>query len=65
VYVDAFLPAQGESLVALTPAGSCFAVQDLNTVFNFVPIPNLPTEKDAYVKQSVFPGCFANGLPPP
>jgi pimeloyl-ACP methyl ester carboxylesterase len=63
VYVDAYLPAQGESIGALTPAGSCFAVSDVNTVFNFVPIPNLPNEKDAYVKQSVFPGCFANGLP--
>jgi pimeloyl-ACP methyl ester carboxylesterase len=64
VYVDAFLPAQGERLVDLTTAGSCFAVPDLNTVFNFVPIPGFPMgDQDAYVKQSVFPGCFANGLP--
>jgi pimeloyl-ACP methyl ester carboxylesterase len=33
-------------------------------VFNFVPIPGFPpADVDAYVKQSVFPGCFANGLP--
>jgi pimeloyl-ACP methyl ester carboxylesterase len=64
VYDDAYLPAQGESLVNLTTAGSCFAVSDLNTVFNFVPIPGFPpADVDAYVKQSVFPGCFANGLP--
>jgi pimeloyl-ACP methyl ester carboxylesterase len=64
VYDDAYLPAQGESLASLTTAGSCFAVSDLSTVFNFVPIPNFPqADVDAYVKQSVFPGCFANGLP--
>jgi pimeloyl-ACP methyl ester carboxylesterase len=35
-----------------------------NDVFNFVPFPGAPsTVIDAYVKQSVFPGCFANGLP--
>ena len=37
---------------------------DLTTVFNFVPFPGAPSGVfDAYVKQSVFPGCFANGLP--
>jgi pimeloyl-ACP methyl ester carboxylesterase len=66
VYVDAYLPAQGETLVKLTGAGSCFAVEDLGTVFDFVPFPGAPAEvADAYVKQSVFPGCFANGLPAP
>ena len=64
VYVDAFIPAQGDTLVSLTGAGSCFAVPDLSKVFNFVPFPGAPpTVVDAYVKQSVFPGCFANGLP--
>ena len=64
VYVDAFVPAQGETLFKLTGAGSCFAVHDLSTVFNFVPFPGAPDQVlDAYVKQSVFPGCFANGLP--
>jgi pimeloyl-ACP methyl ester carboxylesterase len=39
-------------------------VPDLSKVFNFVPFPGAPpTVADAYVKQSVFPGCFANGLP--
>ena len=64
VYVDAYIPAQGDTLVSLTGAGSCFAVPDLTKVFNFVPFPGAPsTVVDAYVKQSVFPGCFANGLP--
>jgi pimeloyl-ACP methyl ester carboxylesterase len=64
VYVDAYIPDQGQTLVSLTGAGSCFAVKDLTTVFNFVPIPGAPAEDvDTYVKPSVFPGCFANGLP--
>jgi pimeloyl-ACP methyl ester carboxylesterase len=64
VYDDAYLPAQGDSLQSLTTAGSCFAVADVSTVFNFVPIPGFPqTDPDAYVKQSVFPRCFADGLP--
>jgi pimeloyl-ACP methyl ester carboxylesterase len=64
VYVDAYLPAQGQDIEQLTGAGSCFAVADLSTVFNFVPFPGAPSGVyDAYVKPSVFPGCFANGLP--
>jgi pimeloyl-ACP methyl ester carboxylesterase len=64
VYDDAFLPAQGETLKSLTTAGSCFFVTDPSTVFNVVPIPGFPAaDVDGYVKQSVFPGCFANGLP--
>jgi pimeloyl-ACP methyl ester carboxylesterase len=63
-YVDAYIPDQGQTLVQLTGAGSCFAVKDLTSVFNFVPIPGAPSEDlDTYVKPSVFPGCFANGLP--
>jgi pimeloyl-ACP methyl ester carboxylesterase len=64
VYIDAYIPDQGQTLVSLTGAGSCFAVKDLTTVFNFVPIPGAPVDDvDTYVKPSVFPGCFANGLP--
>ena len=61
VYVDAFIPAQGDTLRSLTTPGSCFAA-DPTTVFDFVPYPVGPAS-DLYVKQSVFPGCFANGLP--
>ncbi len=64
VYDDAYVPARGETLESLTTAGSCFAVPDLSTVFSFTPFPGAPSGVyDAYVKQSVFPGCFANGLP--
>jgi pimeloyl-ACP methyl ester carboxylesterase len=65
VYDDAYLPAQGEDLMDLTTAGSCFylpASED-STVFNPVADPTSPSGEDLYVKQSVFPGCFANGLP--
>jgi pimeloyl-ACP methyl ester carboxylesterase len=65
VYDDAYLPAKGEDLQDLTTAGSCFYLpsSELSTVFNFVSYPGAPSGMDAYVKQSVFPGCFANGLP--
>jgi len=63
VYVDAYLPKQGDTLKSLTAAGSCFAA-DPTTVFDFVPYPGGPAgDVDLYVKQSLFPGCFANGLP--
>ena len=62
VYVDAYLPKRGDTLKSLTTAGSCFAV-DPTTVFDFVPYPGGPPgDVDLYVKQSLFPGCFANGL---
>ena len=65
VYVDAFLPKRGDTLQSLTTPGSCFAVPDPTTVFDAVPYPSVPPgDVDLYVKQSVFPGCFANGLPP-
>ena len=63
VYVDAFIPAQHDTLVSLTQPGSCFAAPP-PTVLDFVPIPGAPAGvADAYVKPSRFPGCFANGLP--
>jgi pimeloyl-ACP methyl ester carboxylesterase len=63
VYVDAFIPDQGQSLVDLTGPGSCFYVQNLGDVFNFVPLPAPSDDFDVYVKPDLFPGCFANGLP--
>jgi pimeloyl-ACP methyl ester carboxylesterase len=65
VYDDAYLPAKGENLQDLTTAGSCFFLpsSELPTVFNFVSYPGAPSGTDAYVKPSVFPKCFANGLP--
>ena len=64
VYVDAFIPAQGDTLLGLASAqpGSCL---NPATSFNGAPYPGSPTgDFDLYVKASVFPGCFANGLPP-
>ena len=60
VYVDAFIPDQGQTLLQLATAtpGSCVAA---STAFNVVPLST--GDVDLYVKQSVFPGCLANGLP--
>jgi pimeloyl-ACP methyl ester carboxylesterase len=65
VYDDAYLPAKGENLQDLTTSGSCFFLpsSELPTVFNFVSYPGAPSGTDLLVKPSVFPGCFANGLP--
>jgi pimeloyl-ACP methyl ester carboxylesterase len=66
VYVDAFIPDQGQTLTDLTAVGSCFAVPDISTVLNFVPFPGAPAGvADSYVKPSVFTTCFTNGLPAP
>src|ERR1700723_1878172 len=62
VYVDAFIPAQGQTLAQLLAAypGSCAVPANLNVV----PIPGAPSGVgDAYIKQSVYPSCMANGLP--
>ena len=63
VYDDAYIPAQGDTLLSLTSAkpGSCL---NPASSFNKVPYPGAPAgDFDLYVKASVFPGCFANGLP--
>lgn len=69
VYIDAFVPDQGESLLGLTStppppgqAGSCLG-GDPSTVFNFVPYPGGNGDVDLYIKPSLFPSCFANDLP--
>lgn len=66
VYVDAFIPDQGETLLQLVSAqpGSCLGGNPAN-VFNFVPYPGGPPgDVDTYIKPSLVPGCFASGLPP-
>ena len=63
VYVDAYLPAQGETLEQLNNAkpGSCVASPSVLTT---APYPGATNgDYDTYIKQSWFPGCFANGLP--
>jgi len=71
IYVDAFIPAKGETLLQLVAAkpGSCLGSDPAN-VFNFVPYPGAPTgDVDVYLKTAAdppYPGfaeCFANGLP--
>jgi pimeloyl-ACP methyl ester carboxylesterase len=65
VYVDAFIPAEGETIAQLIGArpGSCVA-GDPTQIFDLVPYPGAPPGAvDAYVKQSLFPSCFANDLP--
>jgi pimeloyl-ACP methyl ester carboxylesterase len=42
----------------------CEALGDPTQTFNLVPYPGAPPGVvDAYVKQSLFPSCFANDLP--
>jgi pimeloyl-ACP methyl ester carboxylesterase len=62
VYVDAFAPAQGQTLAQLLAAhpGSCAVPSNLTVV----PFPGAPAGVgDAYITQSAFPSCMANGLP--
>ena len=64
VYVDAFIPAAGDTLGSLTGTGSCLG----GNAFNAVPYPGgtggPPGDVDVYLKPSLVPSCFANGLPP-
>jgi pimeloyl-ACP methyl ester carboxylesterase len=65
VYVDAFAPAKGESVLSLdaTKPGSALGAGPTN-VFNFVPFPGADKgNAELYVKPSVFEEAFANGLP--
>jgi pimeloyl-ACP methyl ester carboxylesterase len=68
VYVDAYAPDQGETIVQLTGAqpGSLLAVPDPSTVFNFVQFQNdtqSATYNAAYVKPELFQKIFAASLP--
>ena len=64
VFVDAFIPDQGESLAQLLGAfpGSCLGGPPADT-FNFVPFPSTPQDVDTYILPGLVPGCFASGLP--
>jgi pimeloyl-ACP methyl ester carboxylesterase len=67
VYVDAFIPDQGDTLLGLVSAqpGSCLGGNPAD-VFNLVPYPGGPAgDVDTYIKPSLVPGCFASGLPAP
>jgi pimeloyl-ACP methyl ester carboxylesterase len=63
VFVDAFAPAQGQTIGQLVSAqpGSC-VLPTANTTAQ--PYPGAPAGAvDVYIKQSVFGSCMANGLP--
>lgn len=65
VYVDAFIPDQGDTLAGLSGAepGSCLGGNPTD-VFNLVPYPGGPPgDVDTYIKPSLVPSCFASGLP--
>ena len=64
VYINAFAPDQGETVVQLATAQPGSAIGgDPATVFDAVAIPGAPGDVDLYVKQDVFPDAFANDLP--
>ena len=64
VYVDAFIPDQGDTIGHLAEAqpGSCLG--NPAAAFNAVPYPGAPSgDVDLYIKPDLVPGCFATGLP--
>jgi pimeloyl-ACP methyl ester carboxylesterase len=65
-YIDAYAPAQGETVAQLTGAkpGSQLAVADPSTVFDAVQDPSQPQgDPDLYVKRDLFSKAFASNLP--
>jgi pimeloyl-ACP methyl ester carboxylesterase len=65
VYVDAFIPDEGETLMdLLTPKNPDEPGLNPEELFNFVPFPNAPNGvADLYLKPQVLPGALANDLP--
>jgi pimeloyl-ACP methyl ester carboxylesterase len=64
VYVDAFIPDQGDTIghLAAAVSGSCLGSPADD--FNPVPYPGAPAgDADLYIKPDLVPGCFATGLP--
>jgi pimeloyl-ACP methyl ester carboxylesterase len=59
VYVNAFVPDQGESVLGLQAGGG-----DPNALFDFVQYPGAPAgDADLYIKTAVYPQVFAADLP--
>jgi pimeloyl-ACP methyl ester carboxylesterase len=62
VYVDAFVPDEGESVFPLAGADSA-AAADPSTIFDIVPYPGAPDgDVDLYLKKSLFVPTFASGV---
>jgi pimeloyl-ACP methyl ester carboxylesterase len=64
VYVDAFIPDQGQTILQLVSAEPGSYLHADSTTFNFVRFGPLAGDVDLYVLPSVFPAAFANGLSP-
>jgi len=65
VYIDAFIPAEGQSAgqIAASAPGSAVNVQDPTTVFNFAPYPGAPAgDADLYLKPEIVRSSFAQDL---
>ena len=62
VYVDAFAPEVGESILQLVGPDSVLA-GDPATVFDFVPFGSGPGDVDLYLKKTLFQEEFASDLP--
>jgi pimeloyl-ACP methyl ester carboxylesterase len=63
VFVDAFAPAQGETVFQLSGPDSALS-GDPATTFDAVPYPGAPAgDVDLYIKKDVFLESFANGVP--
>jgi pimeloyl-ACP methyl ester carboxylesterase len=62
VYVDAFIPNEGESVMdLLTPKNPDEPGLNPEALFNFVPFPDAPKGvADLYLKPQVLPGALAN-----
>ena len=61
VYVDAFVPDKGESLLGLL---SSAGPVDPSALFDTVPYPGAPEgDVDLYLQKAAFHATFANGLP--
>jgi pimeloyl-ACP methyl ester carboxylesterase len=61
VYVDAFVPDQGESLASLSASAGASIP---SSAFDAVPSAGAPAaDADLYLKQDAFDTTFANGLP--
>jgi pimeloyl-ACP methyl ester carboxylesterase len=61
VYVDAFVPEEGESLLQLL---SSAGPVDPSALFDMVPYPGAPEgDVDLYLTEAAFHATFANGLP--
>jgi pimeloyl-ACP methyl ester carboxylesterase len=59
VYVNAFVPDEGETILGLQGGGG-----DPNVLFDVVQYPGAPAgDVDLYIKTGVFPNAFANDLP--